>query len=357
MLSYAALRGLSGLQPEEIVMFLQYPSVLHLCPTLPSLLLAVAMVPIAFSSVAAPLAGCSDPMAANYAPAAKRGDGSCVYRITTHVPSFAFELSDEVPETSGLLFGAPRLWTINDSGGKPIMYGIDGTGGEVMQRVHLSNVRNHDWEDITRDDTHLYIGDFGNNAGARTNLAVYKLPLAALPHEGDAEVEAQIIRFKYPDQVNFQQSQTHNFDCEAMIAAGDFLYLFSKNRGDGRTNLYRLPKKPGTWTAELQGNFNTEGLVTGADYNKEHNEVLLTGYMRVRKKYLPFLWLLFDFEGYDFLGGNKRRIELVDLQASQIEGVTYTTDRDVILSAEAGASVKAMVYRLNTAIWTDPELP
>lgn len=309
----------------------------------------------AVSSIAGPIVGCSDPMAANYQPAAERSDGSCVYPVTTHTPSFAFELPDEVHETSGLLFFETRLWTFNDRGGAPVLYAIDRNRGTVLQRVRLVNVRNHDWEDIAKDDTYLYVGDFGNNVGVRTNLAVYKVPLAALPNEGDAEVQAEIIRFRYPDQVSFQRSRTHNFDCEAMIAAGDYLYLFSKNRGDGRTNLYRIPKRQGTWIAELQGHFNSGGLVTGADYNEEHNEVILTGYMRIRKEYLPFLWLLFDFEGHDFLKGNKRRIELVDLKASQIEGITYTTGRDVVLSAEAGASVKAMAYHLNTAIWTSPE--
>jgi hypothetical protein len=313
------------------------------------------MILTALSSMAGPLTGCSDPMAANYQPAAERDDGSCVYPVTTHTPSFAFELPDEVHETSGLLFFDTRLWTFNDRGGAPVLYAIDRSRGTVVQRVRLVNVRNHDWEDIARDDAYLYVGDFGNNVGTRTNLAVYKVPLAALPNEGDAKVQAEIIRFSYPDQVSFQRSRTHNFDCEAMIAAGDFLYLFSKNRGDGRTNMYRIPKRPGNWIAELQGHFNSGGLVTGADYNEEYNEVILTGYRRVRKEYLPFLWLLFDFEGHDFLEGNKRRIELVDLKASQIEGVTYITGRDVVLSAEAGASVKAMAYRLNTAIWTGPK--
>jgi hypothetical protein len=333
----------------------QNPSVLPISLALLPLLLAATLILTAFSSVAAPLAGCSDPMAANYEPDAERNDGSCVYPITTHAPSFAFALPDEVHETSGLLFFDPRLWTFNDRGGAPVLYAIDSTRGTVMQRVRLANVRNHDWEDIAKDDTYLYVGDFGNNVGVRTNLAVYKVPLAALPNEGDGEVLAEIIRFKYPDQVSFQRSRTHNFDCEAMIAAGDFLYLFSKNRGDNRTNLYRIPKNPGNWIAELQGHFNSGGLVTGADYNEQYNEVILTGYMRVRKEYLPFLWLLFDFEGHDFLEGNKRRIELADLKAAQIEGVTYITGKDVVLSAEAGASVKAMVYRLNTAIWTGPE--
>jgi hypothetical protein len=333
------------------------PSVLPICSTLLPVLLAVTMVLTAFSSLAGPLAGCADPLAANYEPAAERNDGSCVYPITNYTPPFAFELPDEVHETSGLLFFDTRLWTFNDRSGEPVLYAIDRTNGTVTQRVRLNNVRNHDWEDIASDDTYLYVGDFGNNDGTRINLAVYKVPLAALPNKGDAEVEAEIIRFKYPDQVSFARSRTHNFDCESMIAAGNFLYLFSKNRGDGRTNLYRIPKKPGNWVAEQQGNFNSAGLVTGADYNEEHNEVILTGYMRVRKKYLPFLWLLFDFEGDNFLDGNKRRIELIDLKASQIEGVTYTTGRDVVLSAEAGKSFKAMAYRLNTAPWTDAEHP
>ena len=43
-----------------------------------------------------------------------------------------------------------------------------------------------------------------------------------------------------------------------MIAAENWIYLFSKNRGDNKSKLYRLPKINGEYVAELITTFNSE---------------------------------------------------------------------------------------------------
>ena len=88
-------------------------------------------------------------------------------------PEFKSFLPDEVHETSGLFFHNGRLWTHNDSGGKPILYGLDTTNFEVVQRLTLVNAKNKDWEDVCTDGENVYVGDFGNNKGKRKNLRIY----------------------------------------------------------------------------------------------------------------------------------------------------------------------------------------
>ncbi len=295
--------------------------------------------------------GCTDPHATNFDLFAVENDGSCNYRPVILTPPFAFELPHEVRETSGLVFHNNLLWTHNDSNHEPILYALDTATAAVVQRIQIANGSNVDWEEITKDETYLYIGDFGNNAGARKDLRIYRVHLNQLPDSGDAAIEAEIINFSYPDQTDFSRSRTHNFDCEAFIAFNGHLYLFSKNRGDQQTKLYRLPAEPGTYVAELMDVFDSKGLITASAYNAEHNEITLIGY--VNQIWTPFMWLLYDFEGDDFFGGNKRRIDLINLVTTQTEGVCYLDDKNLLISSEESKTFSARVFRFNTGPYTN----
>ncbi len=312
------------------------------------LLLLLILLPY-FSN--AQIAGCTDPQSVNFNPNAVINDGSCTYAITIHNPPFAFELPETVRETSGLLFINDKLWTFNDSGGTAELFAIDTATAQVVQIVSISNALNIDWEGIALDDNYIYIGDFGNNAGVRKDLVIYRISKHGIPLTGNASLSAEKISFSYPDQNTFERSRAHNFDCEAMIAAGNNLFLFSKNRGDSKTKLYSLPKSPGTHIADLIETFDTKGLITGADYNEDLNEIILTGY--TNNTYLPFLWLLFDFEDHDFFSGNKRRIDLVNLITTQVEGITYVNGRNAYISAERSQTFSARVFKISSAQWTD----
>jgi hypothetical protein len=314
-----------------------------------SLLLLLLFLLPHFSS--AQIAGCTDPQSVNFNPNAVINDGSCAYAITIHNPPFAFELPETVRETSGLLFINDKLWTFNDSGGTAELFAIDTATAQVVQTVSISNAFNIDWEGIALDDDYIYIGDFGNNAGVRKDLVIYRISKHGIPLTGNASLSAEKISFSYPDQNTFERSRTHNFDCEAMITAGDNIFLFSKNRGDNKTKLYRLPKNPGVYVAELIETFDSKGLVTGADINEDENEIILTGY--TNKTYLPFIWLLFDFRDYDFFSGNKRRIDLVNLTTTQVEGVTYLNKDQAVISAERSPTFSARVFHISLEQWTN----
>ncbi len=295
--------------------------------------------------------GCTDPKAINFSSSATENDGSCNYLPIVVTPTFAFELPAEVRETSGLVFFDNLLWTHNDSGHLPVLYALDTATNEIVRRLTLSNAKNVDWEEITMDDNYLYIGDFGNNAGARKNLVIYRLKLEKLLAKADTSVTAEKIYFSYPDQESFERSRTHNFDCEAFIAHDGNLYLFTKNRGDQQTKLYRLPALPGEYVAEYLDSFDSKGLITASAYNAEANELVLLGY--VNQVWTPFMWILYDFEAPDFFGGNKRRIDFINLVTTQTEGICYVEGKELMISAEQSPTFSARAFRFSTAPYTD----
>lgn len=297
--------------------------------------------------------GCTDPQALNYDPGALVNDGSCVYPATSVVPEIVVNpLPQLIRETSGLIFWNGGLWTQNDSGNDPVLYKIDTLSGQILQTVTVSGAENVDWEDLAQDDSHIYIGDFGNNNGNRTDLKIYITNKADFPVSGNGAVTATGINFSYGDQQVFKRARLDNdYDCEAFISCDDSLYLFTKNWISETTRLYALPKIPGTYQVFPLDTFNVNGLITGADVRTDSSAITLVGY----KDYKPFIWLLFDFQGRDFFGGNKRRIDFESMFATQTEGVSYTYGDEIYISSEKTVLVPSLLMKLNTAAWTQTQ--
>lgn len=295
--------------------------------------------------------GCTDPQANNFMSAAKKNNGSCNYDLTLYKPVIRFILPKEVDETSGLVFWRNGLWTHNDSGGLPVLYKLDTVKGAVQQRVRLENATNVDWEEITADSLYIYVGDFGNNAGKRHDLVIYKIKKSDIADSGDVSVSAEKIYFSYPDYpAHIAKRSENNYDCEAMTSVGDSLYLFSKDWQDSKTRMYRLPKTPGNYIAEMVGGFNVAGLITAADYQLEKKEMVLLGY--TYGDWIPFMWLLWDFQGNQFFSGNKRRIDMPQVTATQTEGIVFTKGEGGFISSESNPLFMPTVYHFDIARWT-----
>lgn len=279
------------------------------------------------------------------APFVKAQEEGYVGYTPLFAPEFKSLLPEEVRETSGLFYYNGRLWTHNDSGGKPILYGLDTTTFEVVQRLTLINAKNKDWEDVCTDEERVYVGDFGNNKGKRKNLRIYTFPLKDIPAEGDANITVDSIRFSFADQTQFDYNKCeHDFDCESLFAKGDYLYLFSKGWATGTTRLYRLAKTPGNQDAEVVNGFDSQGLITGADYDPVTGTLALVGY--VNKVWLPFLYLIYDFND-DGVKLSNRRFELHNYVGSQTEGICFYAPGKCYLSAETSPTDPARVYTID----------
>ena len=269
-------------------------------------------------------------------------------------PQLKSVLPKEVSETSGLFFHNGRLWTHNDSGGKTIIYALDTVAFEVVQRITLVHVKNVDWEDVCTDGKSLFVGDFGNNKGNRKDLKVYTFPLSSIPNEGDAVVEVDSITFRYVDQTDFtKRKYRHDYDCEAFFAADDCLYLLAKGWATGTTRLYRLPKTPGDYVAEVVNGFDSQGLITGADYDRERHILVIVGY--VKNVWKPFLYIIFDFDE----AGEKlphRRFEMPHLAGGQMEGICFFDDGRCYVTVETSQAMTARVFMVDLRKWIEKEL-
>lgn len=251
------------------------------------------------------------------------------------------ELPDELTENSGILmWGDGSLIGHNDSGARPELYQftLDGT---LFRTIRVAGAKHRDWEDITADDNYLYIGDFGNNYGNRKNLRIYRIPH---PNGGanSIELEAESTSFRYADQTKFNISSKHNFDCEAMINIDEYLYLFTKNRGDQQTNCYAIPKEPGDYTLERLGSFDAGGLITGADYR--NGMLVLVGYNHIDGMFRPFIWLFWEFDDDAFFSGRSARTDLPLIV--QAEAIMFDSDDSVIFTNEEEEGGIGTLYRI-----------
>ena len=216
--------------------------------------------------------GCTDPQAINFDGMAIDNDGSCIYGATQFQMEQRATLPDLLEESSGAAFIDGQLWTHNDGGNPNEIYRIDTLTGEILQTVLVGNLENEDWEDMAQNDTHLFIGDFGNNLGNRMDLGIGRIDRNDL---GNLIVSAEFINFSFSDQTDFTERLNDNdYDCEAFFYYQDSLHLFTKNWVDEQTRHYTLPATPGTHVAQLRETFDVQGLIAGAAIDEASGTIL-----------------------------------------------------------------------------------
>lgn len=261
--------------------------------------------------------GCMDSLANNYDPTATQNDGSCTYDAVSVSVTSTYPLDVVLSETSGLVYWNDMLWTQNDSSDSNL-YELNPSDGSIASSISLDPQVNVDWEEISQDEDYIYVGDFGNNVnGNRTDLKIIRVSKISIL-SGTPQMD--ILNFVYEDQIDFTPKGTNNtdFDCEAFFVTDDAIFLFTKEWVSNKTSVYKLPKTPGTYQAELQDTYNINGLVTGAVYKKDEGIIALSGYNNILQ---PYVFLLYDFSGEDFFGANKRKLG-VNLPFHQVEGIT-----------------------------------
>ena len=253
-------------------------------------------------------------------------------------------LDEIVLENSGLIWYRDKLWTINDSGGDPVLFSIDMRTGKCIQAIYIEGASNRDWEELAQDEDFIYIFDIGNNYGRREELTIYKVLKDSIPHAGNARIHPEIIRYRYGDmEQNAGYFTRSPYDCEAAFVMNDSLYLFTKDWENQQTDLYICPASTGTYTLWPAATFEADGLVTGADISPEDSSlIMLVGY----KDYVPFVWELRGFDFSDYSVESTKRIDFPEKYDLQTEGIAIQSYEKIYISCEM-SSWPASVYTLN----------
>ncbi|MEP3837462.1 MAG: T9SS type A sorting domain-containing protein [Algibacter sp.] len=244
-----------------------------------------------------------------------------------------FLLPASLSESSGIIYFNNKLITHNDSGGENKLYEIDVNTEQITRTVTISNATNADWEDITQDDTSIYIGDIGNNNGNRTNLKIYKISKA--DYTTSTTITAQIIDFSYTDQTDFTANPNNNiWDAEALVSYNaDNLMLFTKNWVDGVTKAYVIPKIPGTHVVSAQPTtLSSNGLISGGTYNPATGKLYLVGYTEAL---MPFVWDCEGFNTADVFSGTNTQTQLSTLGQEQAEAITFIDENSYYITSES----------------------
>lgn len=253
-------------------------------------------------------------------------------------------LPSELFESSGLVYSDGKLWTINDSGDRACLYQIDTANGAIKQKVFVDNYPNIDWEEITADEQFIYIGDFGNNYGNRKNLRILRIKKEDISNKKEVHLNAEAISFNYKMQKNYRYDEFTAYDCEAMISLGDYLYIFSMNRGGKKCMVYKIPKSVGHHEILPIHRFHTDGEITGAAYDSTQNTMLLIGYSSMHNH--PFVWKFKNFQADNFLHANQEYFHLGNEKAWQTEAITFIHGK-VFFSCETSGEKAAGIYQLN----------
>ena len=235
-------------------------------------------------------------------------------------------LSDSLKETSGLTFFRDKLYTINDGGNSSEVFEIDKKSGKILDKIK-TEFKNFDWESITSDSANVYVGDFGNNAGTRKDLKIYKIPF-----KDSVKIDSiQEIPFFYPEQKDFEPKNINNdFDAEAMIFLNGKIHLFTKEWISKSVTHYTVnPNVFVQQPAEKIESFKTDFVVTDASYFDK--KLYLVGYTKNTEVFLSIFGetepgIFFNQKPVKYYIGSS-------LSVGQIEGVAVNED-GVFISGE-----------------------
>ena len=259
----------------------------------------------------------------------------CLNLVVAQTVEKVVELPVQVYETSGLEYFKGNFLTHNDSGGKPILYLFSETG-ELLENYLIPNVKNKDWEDLTRDEDLIYISDTGNNNGSRKKLKI----LMVDPNKNFDLVGE--IKIKYKNQKNFEKRKKHPYDVEAIAALPKSLVLFSKNRITFTTELYFIPKKEGSYSLKPKRSLPVNSLITGADYNERLKLFALVAY---NKEGEQFIYTLPNF--------NSKKLEelqfikhKIPVDRAQIEAIKIIDQDTFWVTSEAKGKNSPRLFKI-----------
>ena len=241
-------------------------------------------------------------------------------------------LPEKVKEASGVAFSRTLrgvLWTHNDSGNQPELFGIDATGQEVA--TFPIGVRMRDWEELAigpcPEGSCVYMADIGDNGRGSEPLLLLVAPEPSAAGERVGPVRTYAARF--PDG--------RGRDAEALfVLPGGEVYLITKGSRTA-VDLFRWPTPlregaPATLAhvRRLAPSPSQPGdRVTGASASPDGRFVAVRTYS-----------LLNVYRTTDLVGTSPappapvRRTDLIPLGEPQGEGVALDDDGTVVLVSE-----------------------
>jgi hypothetical protein len=253
---------------------------------------------------------------------------------------FIPKLDSLLIEDSGIIFWNSHFWSFNDSGGKNEIYGIDESNGSVIYTVQLSNATNTDWEDIAQDKHFIYIADTGNNYGDRQERKIYRIRKKDILLSPLQSVMVDSIIFKFADQTDFRADyHKTRYDCEALLAYNDSLFIFTKDWIRFNTKVYGFPARTGSYSLLPLDSFNVKGLITGADILPDGRFALI-GHQELH----PFIWL-FTKEPSNFFS-RPNLFDLGKIEHAQTEGICFSKRGDIYISNERTLNFPQQIWRI-----------
>lgn len=254
-----------------------------------------------------------------------------------------YSLPKKLKEVSGITYfpESNLIYTLEDSGNKNEIYAIN-SEGKLEKTIAITNAKNVDWEDITKDKAgNIYIGDFGNNDNERMDLCIYKVAKSEL-NKQNAVIEYK-VSFSYPEQKEFPPNKKELFyDVEGFFEFQNYFYLFTKNRSkgfDGTAFIYKILNAPGTQKAVKIGEFKTcnnynHCVLTSATISPDGKKVALLSHDKV---------VLFkDFKADSFNKGSQTEILLNHF--SQKEAVVFKDNTTLLIADEKTNKIGGNVY-------------
>lgn len=237
------------------------------------------------------------------------------------------DLPQELVESSGIIFYDGLLWSFNDSGNQPILYGVDTADCQVKRKIKFTGVPNIDWEAIAQDSKYIYIGDIGNNGTSREKFQIYKFSKSFISKEAIQEVTTfTTIEFTFSDE---DSDLLNDFDAESMLIYNDSIIIYTKDWTSYETTVLYIPQNQGLNKATIMGEFDIEGLTTSCVFSPEKGIIIL-GYV----DWIPFIQVL-ESDVYLSKVGVSKRYDLTLYQGMQSEAITYENGQ-YFLSCEDG---------------------
>lgn len=190
--------------------------------------------------------------------------------------------SNQMQEASGLVASINNpdmFWSHNDSGNDPKIFLIDKTG-KLVCTVHLPDIQNRDWEDITigagpeKNKSYLYIGDIGDNKSIHDYKFIYRL------EEPVIDKSTADTTLRKVDEIKFKLSDGAR-DTESLMIdpQSNDLYIFSKR--EANVNLYKVSQPfstDGSMTAERVLERLPFTMIVAADISPDGSEILAKNY-------------------------------------------------------------------------------